>query len=60
MYTLNEMIKAENRFPVGFAKMTNPKICENAPRFHTWGLLSDKRASRDHERPGNWFYRISG
>ena len=60
MFRLNEMIKAENRIPTRFAKVINPKICQNAPRFHTWGLMSDPKATREHERSGNWFDRISG
>merc|ERR1712015_114870 len=60
MFVLNELIKAENRMPAEFSKIVNPKKCQNAHRFHTWGLMSDKNATRDHERPGSWFYRISG
>merc|ERR1712015_354594 len=60
MFVLNELIKAENRMPAEFSKIVQPKKCQNAPRFHTWGLMSDKTATREHERPGSWFYRISG
>ena len=60
MFDLNELIKAENRVPVEFGKLKNPKKCGNAPRFHTWGLKSNKSETREHERPGNWFYRICG
>merc|ERR1712015_6768 len=60
MFDLNELIKAENCVPVEFGKLKNPKKCGNAPRFHTWGLKSNKSETREHERPGNWFYRICG
>ena len=60
MFILNELIKAENRMPAEFSKIRQPKKCQNAPRFHTWGLMSSKEATREHERPGTWFYRISG
>merc|ERR1712015_54792 len=60
MFILNKLIKAENRMPAEFSKIVQPKKCQNAPRFHTWGLMSDKTATREHERPGSWFYRISG
>merc|ERR1712015_512298 len=53
MFNLNEMIKAENRVPVEFGKLTNPKKCGNAPRFHTWGLKSNKTETREQERESN-------
>ena len=53
MFRLNEMIKAENRVPARFANVVNPRICQNAPKFHTWGLMSDPKATREHERRGN-------
>ena len=60
MFRLNEMIKAENRVPAQFSKVVNPRLCQNAPKFHTWGLMSDPKATREHERRGNWFDRICG
>ena len=60
MFRLNELIKAENRVPAHFCKVVNPRMCQNAPKFHTWGLMSDPRVTRDHECRGNWFDRICG
>ena len=53
MFNLNELIKAENRVPANFCDIVQSKVAQSAPKYHAWGLMSDPRATRDHERRGN-------
>ena len=58
MYRLNEAIKAENRPPVNFSEHRQSLAIGSVPCFHVWGLLTDKRCTRPHEKKGNWFCRV--
>ena len=60
MYRLNEAIKAENRPPTRFANNLQSAIVSTVPRFHAWGLMSDRRQTQAPEQRGNWFYRVAG
>ena len=57
---LNEAIKAENRPPAAFINYLQSTFVKSAPKFHVWGLMTDSRQKRPHERKGNWFYRVAG
>ena len=60
MFTLNELIKAENRVSARYSDIGQSRHMQSAPKYHAGGLTSDPRATRLHEHPGNWFSRISG